>query len=119
MFAQDRWRVGSRLTIEVGLRLDRDPIVDRVNWSPRAGVALGILPDGRGILRGGWGNFVQRTPLNVGAFETFEPRVVTRFDPDGSSRLPIAFRNVTDAILSTRRRTSPMSNGISASAGAC
>lgn len=102
LFAQDRWRVGSRLTIEAGIRLDRDPIVDRINWSPRAGVALGILPDGQGILRGGWGNFVQRTPLNVGAFETFEPRVVTRYGAGGVQLgLPVAFRHVTATILST------------------
>ena len=101
-FAQDRWRVGSRLTIEAGLRLDRDPIVDRVNLSPRAGVALGILPDGRGILRGGWGNFVQRTPLNVGAFESFEPRTISRFAADGSSLGdPITLRNLTAPVLST------------------
>jgi hypothetical protein len=102
LFAQDRWRVGSRLTIEMGLRMDRDPIVDRINLSPRAGMALGILPDGRGILRGGWGNFVQRTPLNVGAFESFEPRVVTRFGASGVPLgLPVSLRHVTAPVLST------------------
>ena len=102
LFAQDRWRVGSRLTIEAGLRFDRDPIVDRANISPRGGVALGVLPDGRGILRGGWGNFVQRTPLNVGAFDSYESRTVTRFDPTGLTlQRPIVFRNVTDAVLTT------------------
>ena len=40
VFAQDRWRIDSRVTFELGLRLDRDAIVERVNWSPRAGVAL-------------------------------------------------------------------------------
>jgi len=42
------------------------------------------LPEGRGILRGGVGEFVQRTPLNVDAFTSFEPRTVTRFGTDGS-----------------------------------
>jgi hypothetical protein len=102
LFAQDRWRVGSRLTIEAGIRLDRDPIVGRVNLSPRAGLALGILPDGRGILRGGWGNFVQRTPLNVGAFESFEPRTIARFASTGALLGPVmTLRNVTAPILST------------------
>ena len=27
-----------------------------------------MLPEGRGILRGGFGKFAQRTPLNVDAF---------------------------------------------------
>ena len=84
IFAQDRWRVHSRLTFEFGLRMDRDAIVEHVNWSPRAGVAVGILPEGRAILRGGFGKFVQRTPLNVDAFLSFEPREVSRYAADGS-----------------------------------
>ena len=68
LFAQDRWRVGSRVTFELGFRMDREDVVDGVTWSPRGGVSVGVLPEGRGILRGGAGRFQQRTPLNVGAF---------------------------------------------------
>jgi hypothetical protein len=87
VFAQDRWRFNSRVTFEFGLRLDRDAVVERVKWSPRAGVAVSVLPEGRGILRGGFGKFVQRTPLNVAAFPTFAPRTVTRFGADESTVL--------------------------------
>jgi carboxypeptidase family protein/TonB-dependent receptor-like protein len=83
VFAQDRWRIGSRVTLELGFRLDREDIIQRVNWSPRGGVTVGVLPEGRGILRGGVGRFRQRTPLNVGAFGQFEERSVTRFGADG------------------------------------
>jgi len=102
LFAQDRWRLGSRATLELGLRLDHDAVVERLNWSPRAGAAVGILPDGRGILRGGFGKFVQRTPLNVEAFPSFEPQVVSRFLPTGLPMgLPRTFHNVLDANLDT------------------
>jgi hypothetical protein len=90
VFAQDRWRVNDRLTFEGGLRVDRDAVVEGYNWSPRAGGAFAVLPEGRGILRGGYGKFIQRTPLNVDAFAQFEPRTVTRVPADGSGPgLPI------------------------------
>lgn len=95
MFVQDRWRMGERVTLEAGLRFDRDAIVKHVNWSPRAGLAVSILPEGRGILRGGYGKFVQRTPLNVEAFPSFERRTVTRFDVSGGIiGAPILYANV-------------------------
>jgi hypothetical protein len=103
IFAQDRWHVGSRVTFELGVRMDRDQIVEKVNWSPRAGVGISVLPEGRGILRGGYGNFVQRTPLNIGAFPSYESRTVVRFPADPSLSLPflITFRNVIDGVLRT------------------
>jgi hypothetical protein len=101
-FGQDRWRVGSRLTLELGLRLDRDAIVERVNWSPRAGAAIGVAPEGRAILRGGFGKFVQRSPLNIGAFPSFESRTISRFAADGVPLgVPTSFVNVLDPNLRT------------------
>lgn len=102
VFAQDRWRLTPRVTFELGLRLDRDAIVRDVSWSPRAGAAFSVTPDGRTIVRGGVGRFVQRTPLNVKAFPSFERRVMSRFASDGSSiGPPVAFVNVLDSDLRT------------------
>lgn len=101
-FAQDRWRVSPRVTFELGLRFDKDQIIDNINWSPRAGVAIAVLPEGRGILRGGFGKFVQRTPLNIDAFSSFEPRVVTRFGADGNGLSgPVTYVNALDPTLKT------------------
>jgi hypothetical protein len=101
-FIQDRWRLNSRVTFEFGGRLDRDAIVERVNWSPRAGVAVSVAPEGRAILRGGYGKFVQRTPLNIEAFPTFESRTISRFGTDGASLgAPTTFVNVIGAGLRT------------------
>jgi hypothetical protein len=102
VFMQDRWRLNERVTFELGLRLDRDAVVERVNWSPRAGAAFSVLPEGRAILRGGFGKFVQRTPLNVDAFPSFESRRVTRFAPDGAVLAgPMTFVNRIDPDLRT------------------
>ena len=102
VFAQDRWRVNSRLTLEFGVRVDRDGVGEGTNWSPRAGAAIAVLPEGRAIVRGGFGKFAQRTPLNVGAFASFEPRTISRFNVDGSSiGQPITLTNRVDGPLRT------------------
>ena len=48
VFAQDRWRVNDRLNFELGFRADRDDVVERVNYSPRVGMSVSVLPEGRG-----------------------------------------------------------------------
>jgi hypothetical protein len=102
IFAQDRWRIGERVTLEFGVRMDREDVIERVNWSPRGGVSIGVLPEGRAILRAGVGKFRQRTPLNVGAFAQFEDRTVTRFDADGAPLgPPVRFVNVPAPDLRT------------------
>jgi outer membrane receptor protein involved in Fe transport len=102
IFAQDRWRVNDRLSFELGIRADRDDVVERVNYSPRAGIAVSLLPEGRGILRGGFGKFAERTPLAVGAFTQYDVQTVTRFAADGT-RLggPATFTHVIDGSLKT------------------
>jgi len=102
IFAQDRWRVNDRLSLELGIRSDRDDVVERVNYSPRAGVAVSLLPEGRGILRGGFGKFAERTPLTVGAFTQYDVQTVTRFAADGTQLgAPVTFAHVIDGSLKT------------------
>ena len=83
-FVQDRWHVNDRLNIEAGLRSDRDDIVEQVNYSPRVGVAISVLPEGRAILRGGVGKFAERTPLNVGAFSQYDVQTIRRYAVTGA-----------------------------------
>jgi hypothetical protein len=108
VFGQDRWRLGSRITLEMGLRSDRDPVVHAVTWSPRAGVAVTVLPEGRGILRGGFGRFATRAPLNVEAFPSFEQRVVSRFDAAGA---PLGRATTFAHVVAPDRRTPSASVG--------
>jgi hypothetical protein len=102
VFVQDRWRVNDRLMFELGFRADRDDVVERVNYSPRAGLAVSILPEGRGILRGGIGKFAERTPLTVGAFTQYEVQTTSRFNANGATLAgPITLAHVIDGQLST------------------
>ena len=90
VFGQDRWRLNERVMFELGLRVDRDDVVETVNFSPRGGVSVSVLPEGRAILRGGVGKFDQRTPLDLGAFTQYQTQTVTRFDPAGQMLAPPA-----------------------------
>jgi Carboxypeptidase regulatory-like domain/TonB dependent receptor-like, beta-barrel len=102
VFVQDRWRVSDRVNLELGLRADRDDIVERVNYSPRIGAAVSLLPEGRGILRGGFGKFAERTPLTVGAFTQYDVQTSSRFAPDGSPLgAPVTFAHVIDGAFKT------------------
>jgi len=102
LFVQDRWRVNDRLAFELGFRSDRDDIVERVNYSPRFGMSVGLLPNGRGILRGGFGKFAERTPLALGAFTQYDVQTVTRFAANGAALgSPITFVHTIGDVLKT------------------
>jgi len=102
VFAQDRWRVNDRLAFELGFRADRDDIVEKVNYSPRVGMSVSLLPNGRGILRGGFGKFSERTPLNVGAFTQYDVQTVTRFGTNGAPSGPaVTFAHTIDETFKT------------------
>jgi hypothetical protein len=102
VFVQDRWHVSDRLNLELGVRADRDAVVDRLNYSPRIGAAVSVLPEGRAILRGGFGKFAERTPLTVGAFTQYDVQTVSRFNADGTTiGGPVRFTHVVDGALKT------------------
>ena len=86
VYVQDLWRMSDHVMLDGGLRLDAGSLAGTM-LSPRAGAIVSVRPDGRGILRGGAGLFVERMPLMAGAFEAFEPRVHTVYDAGGSSTL--------------------------------
>jgi hypothetical protein len=78
-FMQDRWRLGNRLSLSLGLRYDLEILplperpqnpfvnlsgypVDKNNLSPRLGFSYSMDDASRSVLRGGFGVFFQRTP---------------------------------------------------------
>ena len=102
LFIQDRWRVNDRLMFELGFRSDSDDVVERENYSPRAGVSFSVLPEGRAIIRGGFGKFAERTPLTIGGFTDYEQPTVTRFAADGTPlSAPVTFLHAVDGTLKT------------------
>ncbi|MBA2339654.1 MAG: TonB-dependent receptor, partial [Pyrinomonadaceae bacterium] len=98
LFAQDKWNVNNRLTLDLGVRFDRDSIGSNNNIAPRAGFVVLPFANARTIVRGGIGLFYDKIPLGVGAFEQRQNLVVTDFQPDGATPLgaPRLFRNAVE-----------------------
>ena len=69
LYAQDEWKAGSRVTLNLGLRYDLQTLetiaTDTNNLSPRVGFAWVPFGDRRTIVRGSAGLFFDRIPLRA------------------------------------------------------
>jgi hypothetical protein len=83
LFGGDHWQPIERLSIDLGLRLDRDSITDSVSTAPRAGFALRLTKDAKTVFKGGIGLFYDRVPLNIASFPLLPDRQVTSLAPNG------------------------------------
>ena len=82
-FVQDRWLLRSNLSIDLGARFEDQRIASERNVSPRVGFAWSPGKGDRTIIRGGFGFFYDKVPLNIRAFRKYPARTITRFGPDG------------------------------------
>lgn len=97
VFFQDNWVVNPNLTIDAGLRYDRDGITGDNNIAPRFSFLLSPLKNKRTIVRGGAGIFYDRT-LPIAAYfgdgllngdvsegNRLPNRIVTNYAADGNT----------------------------------
>jgi len=102
-FVGDKWTVTNRLTLDLGLRFDRDSLTDSINTAPRAGFILALTKDGKTLLKGGAGLFYDRVPLNIPTFVDLPSRTVSMLDPTGRVLSSTAYSNVISSGLRNPR----------------
>ena len=74
-FAQDNWKVNSRLTVNPGIRYEQETMSGTIiedwklknNWAPRLGVTYDVKGDGRTKVYGNYGMFFARVPNDLAA----------------------------------------------------
>ncbi len=117
MYVQDEWRVGTRLTLNLGLRYDLqflEPInTDANNVSPRAGFAWSPSASHDLVIRGNAGLFFDRVPLRAVANAILSAGNTTDLDklhqPSVSGIIPTqAGAPIYPAILSERLLTTTL-----------
>lgn len=84
-FLHDKWTINRRVTLDLGLRFDRDEIGRNNNFAPRFGFVFLPTTSDRTIVRGGIGLFYDKISLNVGAFQQYQDLLITIFGPDGAT----------------------------------
>ena len=115
-FIQDRWEINPSLTLDGGVRFDRNSISHKNEFSPRVSMLYRPFTSDRTIIRAGVGLFYARSALSTRYFEpenredervgngalglssqtNFPTRVVTTYDRNGQTILdgPREFLNV-------------------------
>lgn len=82
-FAQDHWLLSPRLSVDMGTRVESQQVSGAFRVAPRAGLAWNPIPGQGTTVRGGFGFFYDRVPLNVYVFNKFPDQVITYYDPAG------------------------------------
>ena len=83
-FAQDHWIISPRLSLDLGTRVESQEVSGAFRVAPRAGLAWNPIPGQGTTVRGGFGFFYDRVPLNVYVFNKYPDQSITYYDAAGN-----------------------------------
>lgn len=93
-FGQDHWIIAKRFAVDLGVRTEAQQISGAFRVAPRMGFAWTASTRLQTVVRGGFGLFYDRVPLNVYGFNRYPNRLVTIYDSNGNvSAGPYLFAN--------------------------
>jgi outer membrane receptor protein involved in Fe transport len=87
VFAQDTWNIGNRLTVNPGIRYERQALTGTLakltlgdNWAPRIGATFDPTGKGKMKIYGNWGIFYAKIPNDLAARALSSDAGVSRAD---------------------------------------
>ncbi len=99
LFGQDHWMVSPRLALDLGVRAESQAVTESFRVAPRLGIAWNPFASAGTVIRGGFGLFYDRVPLNVYSFDHYPSQVVTMYGPNGAiSAGPFLYQNALGTV---------------------
>jgi len=103
-FAQDHWLLSSRLSVDLGLRVESQEVTDSFRLAPRMGVSWSPFTGAGMVVHAGFGWFYDRVPLNIYAFHSYPWEVITQYGEDGEiSAGPFLYKNTLGQVFRHHR----------------